>query len=136
MDDFARGRNTTPLPTVTGLSSLSWKTKLSDIFSSDWELSDPWASQKANLVDILSHVTGMPRCVQRFPDPRRHGPSQEAKRLVLPINSHDLSYKQNDSALDITRNLRNLRPSYELREKFLYNNQVRPLPLLRSAIIN
>jgi hypothetical protein len=66
IDDFAQGRNTTPLPTVTGLSSLSWKTKLSDILSSDWELSDPWASQKANLVDILSYVSGMPRCVKDF----------------------------------------------------------------------
>ena len=72
----------TPLPTVTGLSSLGWRTKLSDILSSDWELSDPWASQKANLIDILSHVSGMPRYVQTLLDPRRPRPSQEAKRLV------------------------------------------------------
>jgi len=135
IDDFAQGRNTTPLPTVTGLSSLSWKTKLSDILSSDWELSDPWASQKANLIDILSHVSGMPRCVQTFLDPRRPRPSQEKLNDLCLINSHDLSYKRNDSALDITRNLRNLRPSHELREKFLYNNQVCPPHLLRSRPI-
>lgn len=55
---------------------------------------------------------------------------------MLLINSHDLSYKQNDSALDVTRNLRNLRHSHELREKVLYNNQVRPLHLLHSGPIN
>ncbi|KAI0271647.1 hypothetical protein BC834DRAFT_454036 [Gloeopeniophorella convolvens] len=29
----------------------------------DWELSDSWASQKANLIDMLSHVSGLPKCV-------------------------------------------------------------------------
>ncbi|KAH9038942.1 beta-lactamase/transpeptidase-like protein [Lactarius pseudohatsudake] len=97
IEEFAQGRNTTPLP--TGLSTLSWQTKLADILPGDWELSDPWASEKANLIDILSHVSGLPR--------------------------HELAYKRNDSTLNVTRNLRNLRPSYELREKFSYNNQVR-----------
>ncbi|KAH9051493.1 beta-lactamase/transpeptidase-like protein, partial [Lactarius vividus] len=96
IEEFAQGRNTTPLP--TGLSSLSWQTKLADILPGDWELSDPWASEKANLIDILSHVSGMP--------------------------SHDLAYKRNHSTLDVTRNLRNLRPSYEFREKLSYNNQM------------
>ncbi|KAH9180224.1 beta-lactamase/transpeptidase-like protein [Lactarius sanguifluus] len=96
IEEFAQGRNTTPLP--TGLSTLSWQTKLADILPGDWELSDPWASEKANLIDILSHVSGMPR--------------------------HDFAYKRNHSTLDVTRNLRNLRPSYEFREKFSYNNQM------------
>ncbi|KAH8991103.1 beta-lactamase/transpeptidase-like protein [Lactarius hatsudake] len=96
IEEFAQGRNTTPLP--TGLSSLSWQTKLADILPGDWELSDPWASEKANLIDILSHVSGLPR--------------------------HDLAYKRNHSTLNITRNLRNLRPSHELREKFSYNNHM------------
>ena len=38
--------------------------------------------------------------------------------------SHDYSYKKNDSVSDITRNLRNFRPTFELREQWLYNNQV------------
>ena len=59
IDDFAHGRNTTPLP--TGLSTLTWKTKLADILPNDWDLMDPWASQKANLIDILSHVSGLSR---------------------------------------------------------------------------
>ncbi|KAH8991093.1 beta-lactamase/transpeptidase-like protein, partial [Lactarius hatsudake] len=96
IEEFAQGRNTTPLP--TGLSTLSWQTKLADILPGDWGLSDSWASKKANLIDILSHVSGMP--------------------------SHDLAYKRDHSTLDVTRNLRNLRPSYELREKFSYNNQM------------
>ncbi|KAH9055951.1 beta-lactamase/transpeptidase-like protein [Lactarius vividus] len=104
IEEFAQGRNTTPLP--TGLSSLSWQTKLADILPGDWELSDPWASRKANLIDILSHVSGMPRCIQC------------SNKL-----SHDLAYKRNHSTLDVTRNLRNLRPSYEFRENFSYNNQ-------------
>src|SRR5712672_1648064 len=45
--------------------------------------------------------------------------------------SHDLSYKVNSTLDSVTRNLRNLRPTYELRQHFLYNNQVRcPVPQL------
>lgn len=51
IEESARGRNTTPLP--TGLSTLSWQT---DILPGDWELSDPWASKKANLIDILTQA--------------------------------------------------------------------------------
>ncbi len=59
IDDFAYGRNTTPLP--AGLLNLTWKTKVADILPNDWQLMDPWASQKANLIDILSHVSGVAR---------------------------------------------------------------------------
>jgi hypothetical protein len=59
MDDFVHGRNTTPLP--AGLSTLSWETKVVDILGSDWQLMDPWASEKANLIDIFSHVSGLSR---------------------------------------------------------------------------
>ncbi|KAI0271640.1 beta-lactamase/transpeptidase-like protein [Gloeopeniophorella convolvens] len=96
IDDFAHGRNVTPLP--TGLSSLTWKSKLADILPHDWKLSDPWASGSANLIDILSHVSG--------------------------TAGHDLAIKQTDTVLDVTRNLRNFRPSFELREKWYYNNQM------------
>ncbi|KAI0303516.1 beta-lactamase/transpeptidase-like protein [Multifurca ochricompacta] len=81
------------------LSTLSWQTKLADILPGDWKLPDPWASQKANLIDILSHVS-----------------ASEGHRPL----SHDLSYKGDDSVLDVIRKLRNLRPSRELREKFIY----------------
>lgn len=59
IDDFAHGRNSTPLP--ANLSSLTWKTKLAHILPDDWKLIDPWANQKANLIDILSHVSGLAR---------------------------------------------------------------------------
>jgi len=102
IDDFAHGRNSTPLP--VGFSTLTWKTKVADILPDAWKLMDPWASEKANLIDILTHVSG--------------------------LDSHDLSFKTNFSVGDVTRNLRNLPPSFELREQWLYNNQVsRLVPL-------
>ncbi|KAH9051487.1 beta-lactamase/transpeptidase-like protein [Lactarius vividus] len=101
--EFAQGRNTTSLP--TGLSTLSWQTKLADVIPGNWELSDPWASKKANLIDILTHVSGL-------------------SRNYLKLAKHDLTYKRPHSALDTIRNLRNLRPSHELREKLSYDNQM------------
>jgi hypothetical protein len=59
IDDFAHGRNTTPLP--AGLSTLRFKTKVADILPNDWELMAPLASQKANLVDLLTHMSGLAR---------------------------------------------------------------------------
>jgi hypothetical protein len=59
MDDFEHGRNTTPLP--AGLSGLSWGSKVVDILGDDWKLMDPWATEKANLIDILSHMSGLSR---------------------------------------------------------------------------
>ena len=38
--------------------------------------------------------------------------------------SNDYSYKRNNSVSDVTRNLRNLRPTFEFREQWQYNNQV------------
>ncbi len=50
--------------------------------------------------------------------------------VILFALSHDYSIKENDNVTvgfsDITRNLRNYRPTFELREQFLYNNQVWP----------
>ncbi|EGO02765.1 hypothetical protein SERLA73DRAFT_176127 [Serpula lacrymans var. lacrymans S7.3] len=96
IDDFANGRNTSALP--PGLSQFTWKTKLRDILPDEWELMDEWASEKVNIHDILSHVTGMPR--------------------------HDYSYGPNDTPIDVVRRLKHLRPAYELREKYSYNNQM------------
>ncbi|KAI0286671.1 beta-lactamase/transpeptidase-like protein [Russula aff. rugulosa BPL654] len=96
MDDFAHGRNTTPLP--AGLSGLSWGDKVVDILGDDWKLMDPWASEKASLIDIFSHVSGLSR--------------------------NDFSYRSTDTVSSLTRNLRNLRPTYEFREEFQYNNEM------------
>ena len=58
IEDFATGSNVTALP--SGLSELSWHTRLRDLLP-DWQLMDEWASERANLRDILSHVSGVPR---------------------------------------------------------------------------
>lgn len=61
MDDFASGRNVTPLP--LGVEQFDWHTKVKDILPDEWELMDEWASEKANIRDVLSHVSGLPRYV-------------------------------------------------------------------------
>ena len=57
IDDFAHGRNVTALPSC--LTELTWHTRLRDLLP-EWELMDAWASERANLRDILSHVSGLP----------------------------------------------------------------------------
>ncbi|KAN0124222.1 hypothetical protein V8E52_001871, partial [Russula decolorans] len=58
IDDFAHGRSNT-CPQAYQLSTLTWKTNLADILPNDWQLIDPWASQNTNLIDILTHVSGV-----------------------------------------------------------------------------
>ncbi|KAI0944294.1 hypothetical protein AcW1_002041 [Taiwanofungus camphoratus] len=96
IDDFAQGRNVTPLP--PGISRLDWSTKVADLLPDDWALADAWANKKASLRDVLGHVSGVPR--------------------------HDYSYGPGDSLKDVVRRLQALRPAYELREKWSYNNQM------------
>ena len=104
MDDFAHGRNTTPLP--AGLARFDYDTKVTDLLPDElgWGLHEvngnDWATRKASVRDILGHVSGLPR--------------------------HDYSYTRNDSTEDIARRMSGLRTAYELREKWSYNNQVRP----------
>jgi len=59
MDDYEHGRNVTPLPPA--LSEFNWHTLVQDILPGEWQLMDEWASKKANMKDILSHVSGLPR---------------------------------------------------------------------------
>lgn len=59
MDDFARGKNVTALP--SGLTKFDWDTKVVDILPDEWQLMDEWANSKANIRDILTHVSGLPR---------------------------------------------------------------------------
>lgn len=101
MEDFASGKNATPLP--PGVTSFSWDTKIADLLRDDpsgWKLQDEWANAKANVRDILSHVTGLP--------------------------DHDLSYGpgHTTTTFDIVKRMKYLKPSYELREKYQYNNQM------------
>ncbi|KAH8093156.1 beta-lactamase/transpeptidase-like protein [Cristinia sonorae] len=99
MDDFSNGRNVTALP--PSITKFSYDTKVHELFpgeDSDWKLVDKWASSKANLRDVLGHVSGLPR--------------------------HDLSYTAADSPKDVVRRMRHLKPTFELRERFSYNNQM------------
>lgn len=96
MDDFEHGRNVTPLPPA--LTEFNWHSTVHDILPGEWQLMDEWASKKANMKDILSHVSGLPR--------------------------HDYSYGPYDSAKDAVLRLRYLRPAFELREQWSYNNQM------------
>lgn len=61
MDDFAGGRNVTSLP--PGVTEFTYDTKMQLLFPGveRWKLEDEWASQKANIRDLLSHVTGITR---------------------------------------------------------------------------
>ena len=71
IDDFATGRNTTPVPFTsdydTDKESFTWKSKIQNLIPNDWKLKDDWASSKANIYDILSHASGLPRCLM-FPE--------------------------------------------------------------------
>ncbi|KAI0063204.1 beta-lactamase/transpeptidase-like protein [Artomyces pyxidatus] len=96
IDDFARVRNTVPLP--HGVAKFDWDTKVAAILPGVWGLEDPWASQKTNIADLLSHVTGLPR--------------------------HDYSYGPTDSTSTVLKKLQSLRPAFELREQWTYNNMV------------
>jgi CubicO group peptidase (beta-lactamase class C family) len=57
MEDFAHGRNVTPLP--NNIKTFDWHTKLKDLLPNDWKLMDHWASEKATVRDILSHMSGL-----------------------------------------------------------------------------
>ena len=56
MDDFQNGKNPTRKPPV---KTFNWKTKIQDLLPDEWMLEDSWASQKANVLDMFSHVTGL-----------------------------------------------------------------------------
>lgn len=59
IEDYAAGKNVTPLP--DGLHRLDWDTKLKDILPGQWELMDVFASELTSIKDLLSHQTGVPR---------------------------------------------------------------------------
>ncbi|TCD62783.1 hypothetical protein EIP91_006401 [Steccherinum ochraceum] len=95
MDDFVQGKNRTALP--PSVTQFDWHTKIADLLQDDWKLMDAWTSEKANIRDVLSHVSG--------------------------LFSHDHSYRPTDSPLDIVQRMRTLRSTFELREQWSYSNQ-------------
>ncbi|RPD58606.1 beta-lactamase/transpeptidase-like protein [Lentinus tigrinus ALCF2SS1-7] len=94
MDDFAHGRNVTALPPT--VSEFTWDTKVRDLLLEDWAVADVWATEKANVRDILTHVSGLTR--------------------------HDMSWLNDDSPPYLIQRMRYMKHKYELREKWSYNN--------------
>lgn len=70
--------------------SLNWTTKIVDILGDDWQLEDKIAERHADLLDILSHRTGLPR--------------------------HEMGWHRGQKAADAVTKLRYLRPSSEFRQ--------------------
>jgi CubicO group peptidase (beta-lactamase class C family) len=87
-----------------------------DLLPTEWKLIDEWADEKSNLRDLLSHVSGLPRCVQSA-----LGSGFEPQLTFL---RHEYSYSPDDNSADMIKRMRYLRPAYELRETWHYNNQV------------
>ena len=114
MDDFAHGRNVTPLPST--LTRFDWHTTVVDILPKElgWAMQEPdgsgdgWTTRMASIRDVLGHVSGLPR--------------------------HDYAYTHSDTAADVVSRMKNLRTAYELREKWSYNNQVRFSPLFPVCV--
>ncbi|KAJ7151105.1 beta-lactamase/transpeptidase-like protein [Mycena filopes] len=97
MQDFADGKNKTALPGgVT--AGFTWATKIRDLLPGEWMTEDEWTTEKADLRDLLSHVTGLP--------------------------GHDGSYSPYDSPRDIVARMRYLRAASEFRQRYEYNNQM------------
>ncbi|RPD58613.1 beta-lactamase/transpeptidase-like protein [Lentinus tigrinus ALCF2SS1-6] len=95
MDDFANRRNVTALP--PGLFEFTFDTKMQALLPDVWKLEDDFASQKANIADLLSHVSGLTR--------------------------NEFMYTRNsDTPLSVGKRLRYLHPGYELREQWSYCN--------------
>ncbi|GAA5852808.1 hypothetical protein JCM8547_004692 [Rhodosporidiobolus lusitaniae] len=69
----------------------NWSSKASSL-SSAFELYEDFASEKATMVDLLSHRSGLPR--------------------------HEHSYRVGQTAEELVKNMRYLKPSAELRETF------------------
>ncbi|KAJ6463410.1 beta-lactamase/transpeptidase-like protein [Mycena sanguinolenta] len=74
---------------------IDWTSKIASIIP-EWELMDPIASNGSSIIDLMSHNTGMPR--------------------------HDISVGISDTALDIIKRMKYLKPSAEFRSKFQYNS--------------
>ncbi|KAJ6595625.1 beta-lactamase/transpeptidase-like protein [Mycena vulgaris] len=96
MQDFADGKNKSALPDTA--TEFNWNTKMHDLLPEEWMVEDKWTTEKADLKDLLSHVTGLP--------------------------GHDLSYSSDDSPRDVVVRMRSLRAGYELRKRYEYNNQM------------
>ncbi|WWC90960.1 uncharacterized protein L201_005898 [Kwoniella dendrophila CBS 6074] len=74
---------------------LDWSTKVKDILP-EWKLMDEYASDHVDLIDLGTMRSGMPR--------------------------HDYSHDNHTEPKELVANMRNLRPSSEIRKDWQYNN--------------
>ncbi|EMD32801.1 hypothetical protein CERSUDRAFT_118507 [Gelatoporia subvermispora B] len=96
IDDFASGCNRTALP--PSVDNLTWDTKIASLLpTTEWRLQDAYATEKASLRDLLSHLSGVPR--------------------------HDLAVYPDEDTIDVLKRMRFLK-STEIREKMQYSNQM------------
>ncbi|KZP01123.1 beta-lactamase/transpeptidase-like protein [Calocera viscosa TUFC12733] len=98
MQDYSTGRSLTPTlkPLPSGLKTFDWQTPMAKLMPDKWALFDPYASDRAALIDLVAHVTG-----------------------VAP---HDLMYVPGETAEEVIARLKYLKPSRGLREESQYNN--------------
>ncbi|KAI0695190.1 beta-lactamase/transpeptidase-like protein [Cerioporus squamosus] len=96
IDDYAHGRNVTPLP--GSLSILDWDTKIHRLLPDEWTFPEEWVGNTLSLRDAFSHLSGLPR--------------------------HDYSYRPGETTRDVLQRLRHLPHAYELREQWMHNNQM------------
>ena len=68
------------------------------------------------------------------------GMERSIHRVAKPYSSfkyrHDYAYTASDTPRDVVRRLRHLRPTFELRQKFQYNNLVRSVLLTPCSTNN
>ncbi|KAJ7895579.1 beta-lactamase/transpeptidase-like protein [Mycena olivaceomarginata] len=89
---------------------ISWTSKIASIIP-EWKLMDPVASSESNIVDIMSHRTGLPR--------------------------HDFMTPLDASPIDVISRLRYVRPSTGFREHTQYNNHMyTTLSHFPTALVN
>ena len=117
MDDFANGRNVTALP--PNVSAFTWDTKVQKLLPSEWKLADDCATAKLNVRDILTHVSGIPRYApfSGLYQLSTHDGAPDSDR-------HEFSYQRDDSPSTMIGRLKHLKPFFEPRQRWWYNNQV------------
>ncbi|KAJ6602444.1 beta-lactamase/transpeptidase-like protein, partial [Mycena vulgaris] len=114
MQDFADGKNKSALP--DNVTEFTWNTKMRDLLPEEWIIEDKWTTDKADLKDLLSHVTGFPRLVSFI--------SFSSFPFIVCLSSHDMASPPDDSPRDVVVRMRSLRAAYEFRERFEYINQM------------
>lgn len=87
---------------------------------------DEWATSRATIRDVLSHQSGLPRYVSFT----SVGPVY--LMTLITLSRHDMSYTWTDTLVDVVQKMRFLRPAFELRQRYHYNNQVLELTTVLS----